>query len=112
MRIVQVDLKNAKSFQQDSAVFTEGTNAICGPNGAGKSTLVEAIGFALFDSLPYTRRGFVREGEKTATVTVHLVGEDERLYQVVRKCGSSNQAEFRKHTGNSICCGTDVKYHQ
>lgn len=91
MQIVQVDLKNVKSFQQGSVVFTAGTNAVCGPNGAGKSTLVEAIGFALFDSLPYTHSKFVREGEKTATITVHLVGEDGRVYQVVRKCGSSNQ---------------------
>ena len=91
MRIAQIDLENVKSYRRESVVFTEGTNAICGPNGAGKSTLLEAIGFALFDSVPYTRRNFVREGEKTATVTVHLVSDDERTYQVVRKCGSSSR---------------------
>jgi exonuclease SbcC len=91
MRIAQIDLENVKSYRQESVVFTEGTNAICGPNGAGKSTLLEAIGFALFDFLPTTQSQFVREGEKTATVTVHLVGEDERTYLVVRKCGSSSR---------------------
>ena len=91
MQITRIDLENVKSYGRESVTFTEGTNAICGPNGAGKSTLLEAIGFVLFDSLPYTQRDFVREGEKTATITVHLVGDDGRPYQVVRKCGSSSQ---------------------
>jgi exonuclease SbcC len=91
MQIAQIDLENVKSYRRESVVFSEGTNAICGPNGAGKSTLLEAIGFALFDFLPFTRGNFVREGEKTATVTVHLVGDDDRAYQIVRSCGSNNQ---------------------
>lgn len=91
MQIVQVDLENVKSYRLQSVSFAEGTNAICGPNGAGKSTLLEAIGFVLFDFLPYSQGQFVREGEKTATVTVHLLGEDGRIYQVVRKCGSGGQ---------------------
>jgi len=91
MRIARIDLENVKSYQQESVSFTEGTNAICGPNGAGKSTLLEAIGFALFDFLPTTQSQFVREGEKTAAVTVHLVGDDGRSYEVVRKCGGSSQ---------------------
>jgi exonuclease SbcC len=91
MQIARIDLENVKSYQRESVTFSEGTNAICGPNGAGKSTLLEAIGFALFNFLPYSRGQFVREGEKTATVTVHLVGNDGRTYQVMRKCGSSSQ---------------------
>jgi exonuclease SbcC len=91
MQISQIDLDNVKSYRRASVTFTEGINAICGPNGAGKSTLLESIGFALFDVLPYSQGQFVREGEKTATVTVHLVDKDGRTYQVVRRCGSSNQ---------------------
>ena len=91
MQIVQVDLENVKSYARASIAFAPGTNAICGQNGAGKSTLLEAIGFALFNYLQVTRSEFVREGEKTASVTVHVIGADERLYHVVRKCGSSNQ---------------------
>jgi len=91
MQITRVDLENVKSYRHDSVAFTQGTNAICGPNGAGKSTLLEAIGFALFDFLPTTQGQFVREGEKTAAVTVHLADDDGRTYQVVRKCGSSGQ---------------------
>jgi exonuclease SbcC len=88
MRIAQVDLENVKSYARESVTFTPGTNAICGHNGAGKSTLLEAIGFTLFDALSTTQDQFVREGEKTATVTVHVVGDDGRLFHVVRKCGS------------------------
>lgn len=92
MQITRVDLENVKSYHQHSVAFTEGTNAICGPNGAGKSTLVEAIGFALFGYSPFASHDqFVREGEKVATITVHLVDDDERTYQVVRKCGSYSQ---------------------
>jgi len=91
MQITQVDLENVKSYRCENVVFTEGINAICGPNGAGKSTLLEAIGFALFDFLPCSQSQFIREGEKAATVTVHVVGGDGRTYQVVRRCGGGNR---------------------
>lgn len=91
MQIVQVDLENVKSYSHASVPFALGTNSICGLNGAGKSTLLEAVGFALFDYLAVPQAEFVREGERTATVTVHVVGEDDRLYRVTRRCGGANQ---------------------
>lgn len=91
MRILQVDLDNVKSYRQANITFAPGTNAICGHNGAGKSTILEAIGFALFDFLAVKQDDFVREGAKTAAVTVHVTGTDERVYHVVRRCGGSNQ---------------------
>ncbi len=91
MQIIQIDLENVKSYRDQRARFAPGTNAICGPNGAGKSTLLEAVGFALFDFLAVNQDQFVREGEKVATVTVHLADDEGRRYQVVRKCGSYSQ---------------------
>ncbi|MBN1876918.1 MAG: SMC family ATPase [Anaerolineae bacterium] len=91
MYILQIDLNNVKSYRQESVTFAPGTNAICGHNGAGKSTLLEAIGFALFDFLAVKQDDFVREGEKTATVTVHIADADGRVYHVVRRCGGSSQ---------------------
>lgn len=91
MQILKVDLENIKSYASASVPFALGTNAICGVNGAGKSTLLEAIGFALFDYLAVPQAEFVREGAKTAAVTVHVIGEDDRLYQVTRRCGGTNQ---------------------
>jgi exonuclease SbcC len=91
MLITRVELQNTKSYLEDAVTFAEGTNAICGENGAGKSTLLEAIGFALFDYLPYKQDDFVREGEKTATITVSFISnQDGREYQVVRRCGGSS----------------------
>mgnify|MGYP000916261532 CR=1 FL=1 len=92
MQILQVDLDNVKSYTSASIPFTPGINAICGENGAGKSTLLEAIGFALFGHAPFMPQSqIVREGEKTATITVHVLGDDERAYHVVRKVGGTNQ---------------------
>ncbi|MFI5275055.1 MAG: AAA family ATPase, partial [Ktedonobacterales bacterium] len=90
MRITRVELDNIKSYRRASIPLAGGTVAIRGHNGAGKSTLVEAIGFALFDALGYSQEQFVREGERSGTVTVTFISAlDDREYQVVRRCGSS-----------------------
>jgi len=87
MRITSVELTNIKSYRHATIPFEKGTTAIRGRNGAGKSTLVEAIGFALFDALPYKQAQFVREGERVGVVAVSFLSAlDEREYQVVRKC--------------------------
>jgi DNA repair protein SbcC/Rad50 len=92
VQIVQVDLENVKSYTWASVPFRPGINAICGENGAGKSTVLEAIGFAMFGHSPFKRQDqIVREGEKTATITVRVLGNDERAYQIVRKAGGTNQ---------------------
>src|SRR5579885_1742270 len=70
MLITKVELENIKSYRRASIELRHGTTAIRGQNGAGKTTLVEAIGFALFDHLPYSQAQFVREGERSGTITV------------------------------------------
>jgi exonuclease SbcC len=88
MRITSVELTNIKSYRHAVIPFETGATAIRGRNGAGKSTLVEAIGFALFDALPYKQAQFVREGERVGVVAVTFLSAlDEREYEVVRKCG-------------------------
>lgn len=90
MRITRIDLENIKSYRRATIPLTAGTVAVRGHNGAGKSTLLEAIGFALFDALPYSQEQFVREGEKWGTVSVSFLSAlDDREYQAVRRCGSS-----------------------
>ncbi len=87
MLITRVTLENIKSYRRATVSLGRGTTAIRGHNGAGKSTLVEAIGFALFDSLSYNRNQFVREGEKAGRVVVSFVSaHDDRLYEVERRC--------------------------
>lgn len=86
MRLVSLTLENIKSYLNETINFYEGVNFISGLNGAGKSTIIEAIGFALFDASPFTSlRQFIREGEKSGTITVVFEAADERLYRVVRR---------------------------
>ncbi len=86
MRVTQVSLKNIKSYQEASICLPQGTIAISGPNGAGKSTILEAIGFALFDFLPYrNQRDFMRHNALEADVRVTFLSRlDECRYQAVR----------------------------
>ena len=107
MLIHSLILENVKSYTLTSVEFTSGTNAIVGDNGSGKTTILEAIGFALFDHLPYTQADFVREGQKSARVTLDfLSGWDERTYQVVRQCGSSSAyTVFDPELSLKICEG-------
>jgi exonuclease SbcC len=92
MQILALELTNAKSYQHASVTFAEGVNAIVGHNGAGKSTILEAIGFALFDTLDYKQDEFVQEGADSAEIVVTFASSlDERSYQVVRRCGASTQ---------------------
>ena len=88
MLITRIELENIKSYRQLTVDFRRGTTAISGPNGAGKTTLVEAIGYALFDFLPYNQTQFVREGEKFGHIVVHFIGNDDRPYVVERRCGA------------------------
>ena len=88
MLITRIELDNIKSYRQITIDFRRGTTAISGANGAGKTTIVEAIGFALFDFLPYNQAQFVREGEKYGHIVVHLIGSDDRPYIVDRRCGA------------------------
>src|SRR5947209_5021754 len=91
MLITRLDLDNIKSYRHAIVDFRRGTTAISGANGAGKTTLVEAIGFALFDYMPYNSSRFVREGEKFGRVIVQLIGNDDRPYTVERRCGSGSR---------------------
>ncbi|MCY4411855.1 MAG: AAA family ATPase [Caldilineaceae bacterium] len=94
MLIHSLTLENVKSYTRTKVEFSPGTNAIVGHNGSGKTTILEAIGYALFDHLPYSQADFVREGQRSASVTVEFLSDyDERAYQVMRSCGSG-----RAHT--------------
>jgi exonuclease SbcC len=92
VRIFSLELQNIKSYHEPTRVeFTSGLNAVCGLNGSGKTTVLEAIGYVLFDFLPYNRQAFVREGEKNGTVRLRIQADDEREYEIVRRIGSSPQ---------------------
>lgn len=109
MQITQVELKNVKSYPDSGPIrFAPGVNAISGHTGAGKSTILEAIGFALFDSLPYAQRRFVREGERRGEVVVGFIDAlDEREYQVVRPVGGGSLYVYDPEIKRRIVTGKD-----
>lgn len=88
MQITKVELRNIKNHADASWSFGPGVVAICGPNGAGKTTILEAIAWALFDHLDYSREDFVRRGAKRGQVSVAFISNaDEREYVVTRDTG-------------------------
>ncbi|MCK5660475.1 MAG: SMC family ATPase, partial [Methanosarcinales archaeon] len=89
MLIQSLKLENIKSYKKETIGFKEGINGISGLNGHGKTTILESIGYALFDSLPYSAKDFVRKGEKTGKVTLDITDSDGIGYRIVRKVGAS-----------------------
>lgn len=86
MKLISLTLENIKSYVKETISFYDGVNFISGPNGAGKSTIIEAVGYALFDSNPFSAiRQFIREGEKSGVISVVIEARDERLYRVERR---------------------------
>ena len=99
MRIKEVTLENIKSYGERTSIdLRGGVTAILGENGSGKSTIQEAIGFALFDSLPFNNNEFVREGASSGTVEVVIEfgqGDDVEVYRVTRSAKRSNYGVAR-----------------
>ncbi|PWB52780.1 MAG: hypothetical protein C3F06_07695 [Candidatus Methanoperedenaceae archaeon] len=99
MLIKSLELKNIKSYYQETIEFFEGINGICGDNGHGKTTIIEAIGFVLFDFLPFNNADFLRHGEKSGYVAVTVEGKDEIEYTISRKIGSGSDYSIRTPVG-------------
>ncbi len=89
MHVTRVELENIKSYTRAEFVFAPGTTAIVGPNGAGKTTILEAIAWALFDVLGYSKDDFARRGAKKGVVRVTFESAlDEREFVVYRDTGT------------------------
>ena len=103
MRITRVALEDIKSYGERTEIpLAGGVTAILGENGAGKSTVQEAIGYALFDSLPFTTKDFVREGASSGTVEVTFeqeTTEGTETYRVTRHAGRSKYEVARRDGG-------------
>src|ERR1044071_738328 len=90
MHVTRVELEQIKSYERGAFAFERGTTAIVGPNGAGKTTILEAVAWALFDVLDYSKEDFLRRGAKQGIVRVTFRSDlDERLYTVYRNTGTT-----------------------
>jgi exonuclease SbcC len=88
MHVTRVELDNIKAYERAEFTFEPGTTAIVGPNGAGKTTILEAIAWALFDTLDYSKDDFLRRGAKRGSVRVTFEAADGRGYTVYRDTGT------------------------
>ena len=85
MHITRVEIENIKSFARAEFEFERGKIAIVGCNGVGKTTILEAIAWALFDSLDYKQEDFLRRGAARGWVRVTFQSHlDDRQYTVYR----------------------------
>ncbi|HEX9015562.1 MAG TPA: AAA family ATPase, partial [Chloroflexota bacterium] len=111
MRIAKIVLNNVKSYAGHTTIdLAPGINAICGENGAGKSTILESIGYTLFGYRPYKLEAFLREGEKSGSVSVTVEDENGCSFDVVRKLGSSGGQAVYDELGQRIAEGdADVR---
>ncbi|MCA1593521.1 MAG: SMC family ATPase [Acidobacteria bacterium] len=87
MHVTRVELENIKSYERGDFSFERGTTAIVGENGAGKTTILEAIAWAIFDTLDYPKDDFLRRGAKKGSVRVTFEGADGRQYMAYRDTG-------------------------
>ena len=93
MWINSVELRNIKSYCDEEISFRCGVNGISGANGAGKTTILESIGFALFDNLPYSKKHFLRKGEKSGEVRIQVVASDGVEYTIARSVKGDYRVE-------------------
>jgi len=90
MYITAVELENIKSHIDSKFEFLSGKISITGENGAGKTSIIEAIAWALFDTLEYKKEEFIRRGAKKGSVRVMFEsGLDGRRYCIFRDTETS-----------------------
>lgn len=89
MRLVSLELREWRAYEQCPIEFPDGLVGVGGPNGAGKSTIIEAVGWTLFGKLrPGATVGDLRRQGGSGRPTAELVFQlGETTYTVRRVAG-------------------------
>jgi DNA replication and repair protein RecF len=84
VRVVNVQLRDFRTYERAEASLGEGLTVVHGPNGAGKSNLLEALYFGCTGRSPRTRneRELVRFGARATRVVVGLDDDDTGAHQL------------------------------
>ncbi len=92
MRLLELELKNIKAYREATIAFGPGVNGLLGRNGAGKTTILQAIGYALFNSLGPAVKDFTREGQARGSIRVRMrSARDNLTYDIHRTVGGGSQ---------------------
>lgn len=113
MKIKSIRLVNIKSYEDETINFSDGINCILGLNGSGKSSIIEAIGYGLFNFNRYTPNNkILRYNERKGSVEITFVGQDDRLYKVIRtqRSQSSTAMIIDAEGGNVLYEGIENVY--
>ncbi|MCG8570050.1 MAG: SMC family ATPase [Spirochaetes bacterium] len=112
MKIVSLQLKNYKKFQDLFLTFPEGIIGIIGKNGAGKSTIFDAFLLALY-GYSTADKSLLRysQAEPKAEVIVELVFETGRKnYRIKREYrGTTNTARASLYDGQDNLIASDAR---
>ena len=102
--IESVTLDGIKSYGEETTVdLGEGVTAILGDNGAGKSTIQEAVGYALFDSHPFSKQDrLVREGESSGEIGVTFTNRTSGAQYTVRRWAGRSKYEVIDENGDTL----------
>lgn len=96
MPVETIHLKNFQAHGDRKLVLSPRINVITGPTDAGKSAVLRALRWACLND--FSGDDFVKEGEKTATVTVIVDGKD-----IIRcKGGNTNTYELDRQPFKSF----------
>src|SRR5271155_3436541 len=79
MRVLNVQLRDFRTYSRAEAHLGEGLTVVYGPNGVGKSNLLEALYYGCTARSPRTRneRELVRFGAQATRVTLALLDGGE-----------------------------------
>ncbi|GAA0449426.1 SMC family ATPase [Halococcus dombrowskii] len=102
--IESVTLDDIKSYGEETTVdLGAGVTAILGDNGAGKSTIQEAVGYALFDSHPFSKQDrLVREGESSGEIAVMFTNRTSGAQYTVRRWAGRSKYEVLDGSGDNL----------
>lgn len=102
--IESVTLEGIKSYGEETTIdLGEGVTAILGDNGAGKSTVQEAVGYALFDTHPFSNQDrLVRDGETSGCIAVTFTNRATGKEYTVRRWAGRSKYDVLDGNGDHL----------
>ena len=92
MKLIELKLKNIKTYVDETIKFSDGINCILGLNGSGKSSIIESIGYVLFNYSQRTSNNLLRYNETKGSISLKFIGNDDITYQIIRNIRSKNSS--------------------